>query len=120
MRPLLYALLLATAAAPAARAADPNKVFRYAIEVAETNLDPQRVSDLYSNIIDSGIYDAPLDYDYLEASYRTSFASLSPDNSSADATGVIAVRRGDRLPGIPRHTLKARAGLTAILSGSLR
>ena len=40
-------------------------MFRYAIEVSETNLDPHRISDLYSNIILQGIFDAPLRYDYL-------------------------------------------------------
>jgi iron complex outermembrane receptor protein len=54
-----------------------------------------------------------LDYGYLDATYRTRFASYSPDNSSADATGAIEVRPGDRLPGIPRHSLKARADYAA-------
>ncbi|MGZ5584613.1 MAG: hypothetical protein ACXWF2_16045, partial [Usitatibacter sp.] len=63
MRKALLALALGLV--PPAHAADPNKVFRYAIEVAETSLDPQKVSDLYSNILNSGIFDAPLTYDYL-------------------------------------------------------
>jgi iron complex outermembrane recepter protein len=52
-----------------------------------------------------------LGYDYLDATYRTRFASLSPNNSAADASGTIDVRPGNRLPGIPRHTLKARLDL---------
>ena len=52
-------------------------------------------------------------YSYLDARYRAGFTSPSPANSSADAAGDIAVRPGDRLPGIPRHTLKARVELAA-------
>jgi ABC-type transport system substrate-binding protein len=49
----------------AASAADPAKVLRYAFDVAETTLDPQKVSDVYSMTINSAIFDTPLDYDYL-------------------------------------------------------
>jgi ABC-type transport system substrate-binding protein len=54
-------------AQPAAKpyAPDPNKVLRYAFEIAETSLDPQKVSDVYSNIVNSSIFDSPLKYDYL-------------------------------------------------------
>ena len=34
-------------------------------------------------------------------------------NSTADANGAITVRRGDRLPSIPRHSFKLRTELTA-------
>jgi ABC-type transport system substrate-binding protein len=44
---------------------DPNKVLRYAFEIAETTLDPQKVSDVYSTIVANAIFDAPLRYDYL-------------------------------------------------------
>jgi ABC-type transport system substrate-binding protein len=46
-------------------APDRNKVLRYAFEVAETSLDPHKISDVYSGIINSGIFDTPLRYDYL-------------------------------------------------------
>lgn len=55
----------ATPPAAAPRHADPAKVFRYAFEVAETSLDPHRISDLYSNILNAAIFDPPLRYDYL-------------------------------------------------------
>jgi ABC-type transport system substrate-binding protein len=58
------ALLILVAALPAA-AADPNKVFRYAFEIAETSFDPQRISDLYSNVVNNAMFDTPLTYDYL-------------------------------------------------------
>ncbi|HET9641874.1 MAG TPA: TonB-dependent receptor [Burkholderiaceae bacterium] len=47
-------------------------------------------------------------YALINASYRTGFVEHSPANSSADANGDIAVFRADRIPGIPRHTLRVR------------
>ena len=51
---------------------------------------------------------AALHYSFVDASYRTSFIENSPANSSADAGGSITVRRGDRIPSIPRHSMKLR------------
>ncbi|MFA6314652.1 MAG: ABC transporter substrate-binding protein [Sterolibacterium sp.] len=48
-----------------ANAPDPAKVLRYAFEVAETSFDPQRISDVYSGIVNNAMFDAPLRYDYL-------------------------------------------------------
>lgn len=60
------ALVAATAAAAdKVDGPDPKKVLRYAFEVAETSMDPQRVSDVYSNIVNNAMFDAPLRYDYL-------------------------------------------------------
>lgn len=64
----LLPLLFAAAAllAPDAMAQpDPRKVLRYSFEVAETTFDPQKISDVYSNIVADGIFDTPLRYDYL-------------------------------------------------------
>jgi len=48
-------------------------------------------------------------YSYVNATYESSFAENSPNNSTADpATGAIQVRPGDRIPGIPQHNLKLR------------
>ncbi|MEK7738369.1 MAG: hypothetical protein AAB319_11535, partial [Pseudomonadota bacterium] len=44
---------------------DPAKVLRNAFEVAETSFDPQRISDVYSNIVNGAMFDTPLRYDYL-------------------------------------------------------
>ena len=54
-------------ASPAAFCADfppdrAQKVLRYAFERAETTFDPQKTSDVYSNFVESAIFDAPLDY----------------------------------------------------------
>ncbi len=59
------ALAASLAAVQPALAADPNKVFRYAFEVAETTFDPAEISDLYSSNVVANIFDTPLTYDYL-------------------------------------------------------
>lgn len=45
-------------------------------------------------------------YSYIEASFEDDFAVLSPNHPAANEQGEIAVRRGDRIPGIPQHQLK--------------
>ena len=50
---------------PARYHPDPQKVLRYAFEVAETSFDPHKVSDVYSGIINNAMFDAPLRYDQL-------------------------------------------------------
>ena len=45
-----------------------------------------------------------LAYSYVDATYQSSFAVSANSNSTADANGDIAVRPGDRIPLIPRHT----------------
>ncbi len=55
-------LVLGTA--PAAAAAG-QKVLRYAFEVAETSLDPARISDLYSRTITPHIFEGLYRYDHL-------------------------------------------------------
>ena len=47
-------------------------------------------------------------YSFVDATFRTGFIGSSPANSSADATGAITVQRGNRIPGIPRHSRKLR------------
>jgi outer membrane receptor protein involved in Fe transport len=68
-------------------------------------------------------------YAYLDATYQSSFVATSPANSSADANGNIVVQPGNRIPGIPQHTLKLRVthdvdakwniGLSALLSSAI-
>jgi outer membrane receptor protein involved in Fe transport len=48
-----------------------------------------------------------LSYVLTDATYRSGFALASPDNPAAGPDGTILVVPGDRLPGIPRHRLKA-------------
>ena len=43
-------------------------------------------------------------YSLVDATFQSSFTINAASNSSADATGNILVRPGDRIPLIPRHT----------------
>ena len=47
-------------------------------------------------------------YALVDATFRSEFVAHSPDNSTADDIGQITVHEGDRIPGIPRHTIKLR------------
>lgn len=57
-----------------------------------------------------GALSASVRYGFIDATYQAAFAENSPVNTSADSTGAIQVRSGDRIPGIPRHSLKLRLG----------
>jgi outer membrane receptor protein involved in Fe transport len=48
-------------------------------------------------------------YNHIDATFRSTFVASSPNNSSADSDGAITVRPGDRIPGIPRDSIKVRA-----------
>ena len=92
-----FALAIASAiAALPALAADPAKVFRYAFPVAETSLDPQKVSDLYSSIIGNAVFDAPLMYDYLARPLKLKPNTLTamPEISADGLTYTLRVRPG--------------------------
>jgi iron complex outermembrane receptor protein len=47
-----------------------------------------------------------LDYALIDATFRTGQRLPSPNNPFADEDGAIAVERGDRIPGIPRHRIR--------------
>lgn len=47
-----------------------------------------------------------LNYSYLKAVYGDDWQVASP-NHPASVDGVLAVKKGDRLPGLPRHSLQA-------------
>ncbi|MDT9001097.1 ABC transporter substrate-binding protein [Paucibacter sp. APW11] len=66
---LLGLICLLPQGASANEAAAP-KVFRYAIRIAETGFDPAQISDLYSRTIASGMYEAPLRFDFLARPIR--------------------------------------------------
>jgi ABC-type transport system substrate-binding protein len=94
LRHLLLAVVLASA--PVARAADPDKAFRYAFEIAETSFDPPRVSDLYSNVINGAMFEAPLAYDYLArpAKLKPNTAVALPEVSADGLTYTIRIKPG--------------------------
>jgi len=45
-------------------------------------------------------------YSFIDATFEDSFQALSPNHAFADDEGEIAVRSGDRIPGIPQHQFK--------------
>jgi outer membrane receptor protein involved in Fe transport len=49
-----------------------------------------------------------LRYNHIDATFQSNFLA-SPNNSTADASGAIAVSPGDRIPGIPANSAKLRA-----------
>ncbi|HEU0200055.1 MAG TPA: ABC transporter substrate-binding protein, partial [Burkholderiaceae bacterium] len=79
-----------------ARAKPLEKVLRYAFRIAETGFDPAQISDLYSRIITSNIFDAPLEYDYLARPYklRPNTAAAMPEVSADYKTYTVRLRPG--------------------------
>ena len=53
-------------------------------------------------------WEVALRYGLMDATFRTPFTASSPNNSSADGAGDIHVAPGNRIPGIPRQSLKMR------------
>ncbi|WP_327754517.1 TonB-dependent receptor (plasmid) [Sphingobium sp. SJ10-10] len=51
-----------------------------------------------------GGFSGGFSYAFTDATYRHELALSSPANPAADEAGVIFVRPGDRLPGVPRHS----------------
>ena len=51
--------------APAPAPAPALKVIRYAFLIAESTFDPAQISDLYSNTVVAGLFDAPLEFEFL-------------------------------------------------------
>ena len=54
-----------------------------------------------------------LRYSFLDATYRSGFAENSPANSAADANGTIQILPGNRMTGLPRHSVKMRLDVDA-------
>ncbi len=55
-----------------------------------------------------------VNYSYVRATFRSNVLILSADNPAADANGNIQVRVGDRVPGIPLHTVKFALGYDGV------
>jgi ABC-type transport system substrate-binding protein len=94
MRVLLALLLLAAAAT--AHAANEPKVLRYAFEIAETSFDPHKISDVYSNIVNQGMFESPLTYDYLARPLKLKPQTLvsMPEVSADGQTYTLRVKPG--------------------------
>jgi outer membrane receptor protein involved in Fe transport len=53
-------------------------------------------------------------YTFLDATFQNGFLVSSPNNPSADADGNIQVGKGDRIPLLPRHSLKLGADVDVL------
>ncbi len=75
---------------------DSNKVLRYAFEVAETSFDPQKVTDVYSTIVNKAMFDSPLRYDNLARPAKLVPNTLiaMPEVSSDYRTFILRVKPG--------------------------
>jgi ABC-type transport system substrate-binding protein len=90
--PLCLLLLCATAA----NAADPNKVLRTVLSIAETSFDPQYASDAASDSIIDNIYEGMLEYDYLARPAKLTPRTLEamPALEDGGRTMVCKLRKG--------------------------
>ena len=75
---------------------DPNKVLRYAFEISESSMDPHKVSDVYSIILNNAVFDAPLRYDVLQRPPKLVPNTLAamPEISADYRTFTLRVRPG--------------------------
>jgi len=99
---LLGAALIAAVGAqaqaqPAASAAPvPQKVLRYAFEVAETSLDPAKINDLYSRTLTPHIYEGLYTYDHLARPVKIKplTADGMPEHSADFRVWTVKVKPG--------------------------
>jgi oligopeptide transport system substrate-binding protein len=98
------------AAQGAAKWADPAKVLRTTIIITETGFDPQAAQDLYSNVINSAIFEPLYQYDYLARPYRIvpRVADGMPEVSADGLTWKIKVRKGIHFADDPAFKGKPR------------
>jgi ABC-type transport system substrate-binding protein len=91
-------LALGAAHPASAQAADKSqeKVLRYAFQVAETGFDPVQLSDLYSRMVTSHIFEGLYGYDYLARPVRIVpvLAEAMPEISPDFRTFTVRLRRG--------------------------
>jgi ABC-type transport system substrate-binding protein len=85
----------AAASAPTA-ASKTTKTFRYAFRVAETGFDPARISDLYSRVITSQIFEGLFFYDHLArpAKIKPLVAAAMPEVSADFKHFTVRIRPG--------------------------
>ena len=97
---LSIAATTAAAAEPAAvnpsAAVAPQKVFRYAMRIAETGFDPAQISDLYSSTLAANMFDALYATEFLARPVRLkpNTATAMPEVSADFTTFTVHVRPG--------------------------
>jgi len=79
-----------------AHAAEPAKVLRYAMRIAETGFDPAQISDLYSSTLAANMFDAPYATEFLARPVRNrpNTAAALPEASPDFKTFTIRIRPG--------------------------
>ena len=79
-----------------ARAEAPKKVFRMAFQIAETGFDPARISDIYSRIVTSHIFEALYGYDPLARPARLvpRIATALPEANADFTVHTVRIRPG--------------------------
>jgi len=97
------------AAAPP-RAESGEKVLRYAFQIAETGFDPAQLSDLYSRVVTSHIFDSPLTYDHLARPFKLKplVAEAMPEVSADFRTFTFRIRPGIYFADDPAFKGKSR------------
>jgi len=93
---LAAAWLAPLAAWSQAAAEAPPKILRYAFLIAETGFDPPQITDLYSRTVASGIFDAPLEFEFLAqpARMRPNTAAAMPEVSADFKTFTFRIKPG--------------------------
>ena len=94
-RLLLAGLALLASARATAQDAAP-KTLRYAFPIAETSFDPAQISDLYSRTVAAGIFDAPLEFDFMArpVQLRPNTAAALPEVSADFRSFTIRLKPG--------------------------
>jgi ABC-type transport system substrate-binding protein len=84
------------AAEPAPAPSSAPKVLRYAMKVAETGFDPAQISDLYSSILVSNMFDALYEFEFLArpVRLRPNTAAAMPEASADFKTFTIRLKPG--------------------------
>jgi ABC-type transport system substrate-binding protein len=90
----LCSLLLAVALCTGAAA--QTKTLRYAFPIAETGFDPAQISDLYSRTVAAGIFDAPLEFEFMARPHRLrpNTAAAMPEVSADHRVFTIRLKPG--------------------------
>jgi ABC-type transport system substrate-binding protein len=114
IRPLLLALsaaLLLPGGALRAQADAPAlKTLRYSFPIAETGFDPAQITDLYSRTVAAGIFDAPLEFEFMArpVRLRPNTAAAMPEVSADFRSFTIRLKPGIRFDNDPAFGGKAR------------
>jgi ABC-type transport system substrate-binding protein len=81
--------------APASDSGTP-KILRYAFLIAETTFDPAQITDLYSRTVANGIFEAPLEFEFLAkpTRMRPNTAAAMPEVSADFKTFTFRIKPG--------------------------